>query len=104
MPLVDSDLPLVRLERAFVFDSDLVAMCTFIFSDLNNKVVFTNLGGSHAVSENTNVGATVFEVSYNDADGDTPTFTATYAPPACSSLFAVGASGMFPPQTLTTLL
>ena len=47
------------------------------------------------MSENTNIGDTVFQVSYYDADGDTVNFTTTYAPAACSSLFAVGASGMF---------
>ena len=66
-----------------------------LISGLNKKSVFTNLGGSKTVSENTNIGDTVFQVSYYDADGDTANFTPTYAPAACSSLFAVGTSGMF---------
>lgn len=56
--------------------------------------MFTNLGGTQNVLEDTPVGDAVFQVSQYDGNGDTPTFSASYAPAACATLFALDSSGI----------
>ena len=71
-------------------------LCVFdFFSDLNDKPVFTNIPITIPVLESTPSGSKVFQVSQYDGEGDTPTFSATYLPVACSTLFSVAAAGIF---------
>lgn len=62
-------------------------------SDLSVAAVITNLDASVTVLENQPLGTFVYHVSQSDVNvGDTPTFSASFATPACTAMYEIDAA------------
>ncbi|XP_052818190.1 protocadherin Fat 1-like [Mya arenaria] len=56
---------------------------------LNVAPTITNLDDAVSILENQPAGASVFHVSSSDVNGDTPTFSASFAVPACGAMYTI---------------
>ncbi|XP_052233252.1 cadherin-3-like [Dreissena polymorpha] len=63
-----------------------------IITDINVAPTITNLNDVATVLENQPIGTSVYHVSYSDVNGDTPTFSASFTPAACASMYNIGTS------------